>query len=462
MTFPDRLAMPCHDPRRPLASLALLAALVVTHVPALAASAPRVLRTEPSDGAANVDPGIAEIVVYFDRDMRDGSFSFVGGGPGFPEARGRPLWRDPRTCVLPIRLKPDWEYVFSINSERHHGFQGVDGTPATPMAVRFRTGEARRGAAAPQELLPAEASAAIEKLRMAVDRGYSYRDRLGLDWDAIIAARRKALEGARTPRAFALAAAELLGAARDVHIRLEVAGETVPTFRRDARRNFDLAGIRKAVPEFAPLDRAVYTGRFPDGTAYLLLGSLERKRVPVEDVLAFLRRLESAPALILDLRANGGGDEELAQEIAGCFVEKAVLYARHRLRDPDLPSGFTDPVDRVLQPAPADRPHFRGRVAVLQGRFTLSSAEALILMMRQAPGCVTIGETSYGSSGNPKPHDLGIGVTAWLPSWKAMDASGRETEGAGVPPDIVVEADSTAFRAGDPVIARALEILRGK
>ena len=451
-----------HGLRRLFVGLVLALTPASALAPSRAGSAPRVLRTEPANGAMDVDPEAAEILIVFDQDMRDASFSFVGGGPGFPTTRGQPLWRNRRTCVLPVRFEPDHEYVFSINSERHQGFQGTDGTPAEPLVVRFHTRRASSGESARRELSPEVVNAAIEKLHQLVDRRYSYRDRLGVDWEARFRAHREELGNARTPRAFANAAAALLGAARDVHIWLVVGGETVPTCRRDVRRNFDLAGIRKAVPEFAPLDRAVFTGRFPDGTAYLLLGSLERKRVPLEDVFAFLRKVEHARALILDLRANGGGDEQLAQEVAGCFVEKEALYARHRLREPDLPTGFTDPVDCVLAPAGADRPRFRGRVVVLQGQYTMSSAEALVLMMRQVPGCVTIGGTTYGSSGNPKPYELGFGVTVFLPTWKAMDPSGRETEGVGVPPDVAVDADSTAFRIGDPVIAKALEVLGGK
>jgi hypothetical protein len=433
----------------------LLALCALAVVPQHAMSAPRVIRTVPENGNRNVDPGLGEIQVVFDSDMRSDGYSFVGGGPGFPKPAGQPRWLDRRTCALPVQLDPDHDYSFSINSERFIKFQGTDGVPAVPMPVTFHTA-GRRDAV---ELNPEQLRAAISALRRAIDQHYSYRDRRGLDWDDLFKKNRSSLEEARTPAALAAAAANVLRAAEDVHIWLEAGGRIVPTFQRDVRPDFDLAVIRAEVPNFEQVSRAAFSGRFADGTGYLLLGSLDRDRVPMEKLDAVLRGFRDAPALILDLRTNGGGDESLAQEIAGCFVDQPVTYARHVLRAPDLPNGFSEPIDRVLTPAKEGRPRFRGNVAVLQGRFTLSSAEALVLMMKQVPRCITLGDTTYGSSGNPKPHDLGGGVTLYLPSWNNMDAKGQELEGIGIAPDVFVGVDSASLKNGDPIIATARKLL---
>ncbi len=90
----------------------------------------------------------------------------------------------------------------------------------------------------------------------------------------------------------------------------------------------------------------------------------------------------------------------------------------------------------------------------------MSSNESFLLMMKQAPDAVIVGARSQGSSGNPKPHDLGNGVTVFLPSWKDMTVDGHELEGVGVPPDIEVNATANDFRESDPVLTAALEHLR--
>ncbi len=90
----------------------------------------------------------------------------------------------------------------------------------------------------------------------------------------------------------------------------------------------------------------------------------------------------------------------------------------------------------------------------------MSSCEAFLLMMKTVPGCKLIGETSYGSSGNPQAHELPNGITVFLPCWKAMTADGREFEGLGIPPDIEVKTKPSDFEYTDPVINAALEYLR--
>jgi C-terminal processing protease CtpA/Prc len=81
-------------------------------------------------------------------------------------------------------------------------------------------------------------------------------------------------------------------------------------------------------------------------------------------------------------------------------------------------------------------------------------------MMRHGAGARLFGERSGGSSGNPKPHDLGNGVTAFLPSWQDMLPDGTLLEGKGVEPDQVVKAAPGDFARGDPVLDAALKWLR--
>jgi len=156
--------------------------------------------------------------------------------------------------------------------------------------------------------------------------------------------------------------------------------------------------------------------------------------------------------VILDVRANAGGDERQAQTLAGLFVEGPVVYALTR-----APGVDPAPPPRTLAPTPGRRP-FRGEAAVLQGPRVVSSGEAFLLMMKQAPRARRFGERSFGSSGNAGPVDLGNGVVLMLPRWRTFDPSGAPLERHGVAPDEVV-----VMRPGDPedaVLAAALRWLR--
>jgi C-terminal processing protease CtpA/Prc len=134
------------------------------------------------------------------------------------------------------------------------------------------------------------------------------------------------------------------------------------------------------------------------------------------------------------------------------------LYARHVNLDPSSPTGFSVSWERWVEPTPK-RPTYAGQIAVLMGRANMSSAEAFLLMMKQAPRCKLIGERSFGASGNPQPHLLANGVTVYLPSWKAMLPDGTVFEGKGIAPDIEVLSNAKELQHRDPVLEKAKQVL---
>lgn len=101
-----------------------------------------VVSTIPENGAANVPASLTEIVVVFSTDMRQDSWSFVVAEGGVtPEITGDPVFRDARTCVLPVRLAAGTTYALGINSATHQGFvSATDGNaPAIPYTLTFST-----------------------------------------------------------------------------------------------------------------------------------------------------------------------------------------------------------------------------------------------------------------------------------------------------------------------------------
>jgi RNA polymerase sigma-70 factor (ECF subfamily) len=104
-----------------------------------------VVHVEPKLGASDVDPGLREIRVTFSKRMKDQNWSWVTFNPDmFPNVEGKIHYEaDRRTCVLPVKLEPGKTYWIGINSERFHNFKDLDGRPALPYQVIFRTKAAR-------------------------------------------------------------------------------------------------------------------------------------------------------------------------------------------------------------------------------------------------------------------------------------------------------------------------------
>jgi beta-lactamase regulating signal transducer with metallopeptidase domain len=101
---------------------------------------PRILSSSPRTGDTEVDLGLQEVTVTFDRDMDTSGYSFTGGGPEFPGREDqRPQWRDPRTCVLPVKVEAARYYRIGINAPSFRNFRSATGVAVIPTAVQFTT-----------------------------------------------------------------------------------------------------------------------------------------------------------------------------------------------------------------------------------------------------------------------------------------------------------------------------------
>lgn len=394
-----------------------------------------------------VDPGLKELRVVFDQPMSPGGMSIVGGGSTFPQFAGKPKWENDRTFVWSWRLEPVRDYWLSINSDRFTNFRGRKGEAATPHIVSFRTRASTEGVP-----IGARNHEAIDHLKRAILEDYSYYDLRAVNWEERFGEFSAKLEAAVSPREFADVAAALLAPAKDIHLWLKVGDAVVPTFRRTAKWN-----TAEPVVQLRKHNSTISSGVFDDGTHYLRIRNWPADSSQLEPAFTILSEaIAGGKSLMIDVRANGGGAENTARQFAGCFIDKPVPYAKHAIRR----DGQFGPTQvRELRPNP-DQPRFTNRVALLAGQGTVSSGEAFVMMMKQNPRCVVVGDDTAGASGNPVAVDLGNGVTAFIPSWKNMDLAGVCLEGKGIAPDQRVPLSESSD--GDAVIATALKLLGRK
>jgi beta-lactamase regulating signal transducer with metallopeptidase domain len=105
--------------------------------------APEIVSLNPPNGTGDVSPAVTELRVTFNVAMSKG-FSWCGAGPHFPATPDgkKPYWTDGgKTCVLPVELKPGWDYQLGINSQSFTGFQSEDSVPSDPVVYSFKTGD---------------------------------------------------------------------------------------------------------------------------------------------------------------------------------------------------------------------------------------------------------------------------------------------------------------------------------
>ena len=299
---------------------------------------------------------------------------------------------------------------------------------------------------------------AVQRLRDSFRTQYSYRDLRGVDWDRLFADASPRLAAARTPIQFAEEARVLLSAAQDPHLKLMVGRKMLHTWLPKERPNINVDALARSVPAWVEHSTEIFSGRYPGGPGYILIKSWSGSRASAieKPALDALRELADAPALIIDVRPNGGGVEKLARGFAGCFISAPKAFAKVAIINGGK---FGPEIVKTFGPNPAG-PSYRGKVAVLMGRTNASSCELFLLMMKQVPGCILVGERSAGTSGNPKPVDLGNGVTACIPSWKALRLVGSFLEGQGISPDVEAAFDHNVPDGRDTVLESALEALK--
>jgi carboxyl-terminal processing protease len=91
----------------------------------------------------------------------------------------------------------------------------------------------------------------------------------------------------------------------------------------------------------------------------------------------------------------------------------------------------------------------------------MGAAESLALMLAGCPDTTTMGDTTAGSSGNPRTLELEGGIVVSVPSWRDLDPGGNPIEHRGVDPDVRVEYGPDDMGDNfDPVLAAALDRLR--
>lgn len=209
--------------------------------------------------------------------------------------------------------------------------------------------------------------------------------------------------------------------------------------RRERGRS-RFAGVRRFHPSMyyrRPANRKI---------GYVALRSFDKPEL-VERFDAALNELIDAPALILDLRSNVGGEfrymtQMLARFRAGWTNWGSLQWPLPRL----LPFGPERSWWRVECWLPNREPVFGRPLVVLVDGATASAAELFALNLREQCGAVIVGQRTLGAHAGVHRVRLPDGLRLQFGSVRLQTQSGTELSREGVEPDIQVPADRQAIR----------------
>jgi C-terminal processing protease CtpA/Prc len=259
---------------------------------------------------------------------------------------------------------------------------------------------------------------------------------------------------------------DLLGGPRDSKVRLQ--------FRDESGRTFEVTTARLTNSQLDKRDTRPPRGRFEfrmldDGRiAYVALNSFAERDI-VTDFEKAWPEIRKAPALILDVRTNGGGNSGFGSQILGYLVAKGGggEAARLPLYRPTyrawgrLDRGRDWQTETWTVDAQAGE-GYSGRIVLLTGPGTFSAAEDFAVSFDMLKAGIILGEPTAGSTGQPLDFRLPGGGSARVCTLQCRYADGREFVGIGVQPKIRVTPTVADFRAGkDTVLESAEAYLRG-
>ncbi|GLX77943.1 hypothetical protein tinsulaeT_12830 [Thalassotalea insulae] len=146
----------------------------------------------------------------------------------------------------------------------------------------------------------------------------------------------------------------------------------------------------------------------------------------------------NSDALIIDLRYNGGGFDNIALKIASYFSDKEQVIATKSINNRNYQG---DNYELKLTKSPIavfDKP-----VYVITGRSTGSGGEVLSMALKALPQVTMIGEPTNGSVSDVLDHQLPNGWALTLSNEVYRDSEGKVVERIGVTPEVEMPVYAT-------------------
>ena len=374
----------------------------------------------------------------------------------FRIARHKVVWKWCTSAGNPTVVPAGWFLVDIDTEEGPRRFYGVN-TNAGAMEYLPEYEKEPMPALTPIE--KEDALAAYDEVWETFDREYAGFVLLPeVDWKKLGENYRKEVGSQDTTHATAAVIADLLAHLEDLHVWVKAGDDWLPGYDRDRPLNANWNASHALANATQKGGDNLMWGRTDDDIGYLNVSGLNDAALP-EHVDSALEQLGDTWGLVIDLRFNGGGDETLARDIAGRFVDEERIYSLNQYRDGPAHDDLGKRLERRFAPRGPWR--YEAPVIALTGQRTLSSAESMALMLAQCPQVTTLGDRTAGSSANPRRLELACGIVVNVPRWLDMDPEGNPIEHVGIAPDVAIETEPDDFSdTDDPVLAAAFARLR--
>lgn len=285
-----------------------------------------------------------------------------------------------------------------------------------------------------------------------------------INWDSIYSVYHTSIISDSSDQNLFKAIQSCLFALKDGHSNMLSSPFNDSTYRSRQLQNFQknylpFNNLYKYISHFTNVNQSIKYGilkKFNIG--YIYIGSFQENIKDYYFIDLCLRKFKHTKGLIIDIRENGGGNENYGKIIASRFTNQTVTYRYARLRNGQSIRDLTGFIPMKLYSA--KRKIYAQPVVLLTSRRTFSAAEDFTLMMKSLPNVTQLGDTTFGGVGtNP--------IIRTLPNgWKYRISRNinynqhKQPIINGIAPQIPVQISKEDGQRGiDTILEKAIEMI---
>jgi carboxyl-terminal processing protease len=194
-----------------------------------------------------------------------------------------------------------------------------------------------------------------------------------------------------------------------------------------------------------------------NGILYINIPNFEHNSIH-EDFQKLLdaTNFSAVKGLILDVRLNMGGSSSVCNHIVERLINKPVsspLMKYPHYIAAEKAWGKEEKWETVKSEiGPVEGKKYTGPIVILTDAVTISTAEDLIIELRQRGQVLTMGETTAGGAGNGLLSPLPGGGQFRVSTFHATCPDGTEYVGSGLKPDILAAPTLQDLCEGNDVV----------
>ncbi|MCI9608170.1 MAG: S41 family peptidase [Muribaculaceae bacterium] len=300
----------------------------------------------------------------------------------------------------------------------------------------------------------------FDQLWKIMDEHYCFFEQKGVNWNDMKVKYGMQVTSKTTTKGLFRIMAAMLDELKDGHVNLSSPFETsyYRNWWSDYPQNYNERLVQENYLHFNYISLGpVYYYTLPQNIGYLRIPSFEHNLGDgnIDNILA---NFATASALIIDIRDNGGGNLNIADNYISHFIGETITagYIAHKTGPGH--NDFSSP--REITVSPVAKPHYIwGKpVIVLTNRSTFSAANYFTAVMKSLPHVTIAGATTGGGAGVPFSSELSCGWGVRFSACPVTGPDGKLTEfGVEPTPGCAIDMDPLdEFSGKDTILEFAI------